>query len=533
MIAQIFPYMHLRRRYDCYPPTAFLLATLTALAWVFLRLESPAWQTLLEQRQRWYPHVANKAPSAGDPLRIALQSLWLLVARPLPERRRRSKPQWVQSLGQSNLRLWERAARFLNGLPQQTKDSETLHAGKKWWQTLSPRQQHWLNYSCAAVGLVLVVVCITEPFGYGSQLMFVFLLWAVAMVVRRVPGRFPTLLLIVLSIIVSCRYLWWRYTATLNWAAPMDLAFGVLLLIAETYSWLVLLLGYIQTCWPLQRLPAQLPADTRLWPTVDLLIPTYNEDLSMVRATVFAALAIDWPHDKLRISILDDGRREEFREFAAEAGVGYITRRDNKHAKAGNLNHALTQARRRVHRHLRLRPRAHPLLPAADHGLVPARPEAGMLQTPHHFFSPDPFERNLGTFRQRAQRGRAVLRPGAGRQRLVERHLLLRLLRGAAPLGARRHRRLAVETVTEDAHTSLRMHRLGWNTAYLRMPLAAGLATESLSAHIGQRMRWARGMVQIFRIDNPLAGQGPDVFQRSATSTRCCTSCSACRAWCS
>ena len=80
------------------------------------------------------------------------------------------------------------------------------------------------------------------------------------MVVRGVPGRFPTLLLIVLSIIVSCRYLWWRYTATLNWDNPLDLAFGVLLLIAETYAWLVLLLGYIQTCWPLERKPAQLPA---------------------------------------------------------------------------------------------------------------------------------------------------------------------------------------------------------------------------------------------------------------------------------
>jgi cellulose synthase (UDP-forming) len=41
MIARCFPYLHLRRRYDCYPPTALLLALLTALAWLFLRLESP------------------------------------------------------------------------------------------------------------------------------------------------------------------------------------------------------------------------------------------------------------------------------------------------------------------------------------------------------------------------------------------------------------------------------------------------------------------------------------------------------------
>ena len=64
-----------------------------------------------------------------------------------------------------------------------------------------------------------------------------------------------------------------------------------------------------------------------------------------------------------------------------------------------------------------------------------------------------------------------------------------------------------METVTEDAHTSLRLHRRGHTSAYIRIPQAAGLATESLSAHIGQRIRWARGMVQIFRLDNPLLGR--------------------------
>ena len=46
------------------------------------------------------------------------------------------------------------------------------------------------------------------------------------------------------------------------------------------------------------------------------------------------------------------------------------------------------------------------------------------------------------------------------------------------------------------------------------MPLAAGLATESLADHINQRIRWARGMVQIFRIDNPLFGKGLTIPQR-------------------
>ena len=40
------------------------------------------------------------------------------------------------------------------------------------------------------------------------------------------------------------------------------------------------------------------------------------------------------------------------------------------------------------------------------------------------------------------------------------------------------------------------------------MPQAAGLATESLVGHVGQRIRWARGMTQILRTDNPLIAQG-------------------------
>ena len=52
------------------------------------------------------------------------------------------------------------------------------------------------------------------------------------------------------------------------------------------------------------------------------------------------------------------------------------------------------------------------------------------------------------------------------------------------------------------------------------MPLAAGLATERLSLHIGQRMRWARGMLQILRTDNPMLGPGLRLPQRLCYAER-------------
>ncbi|MDI8507060.1 glycosyltransferase, partial [Salmonella enterica subsp. enterica serovar Lubbock] len=134
--------------------------------------------------------------------------------------------------------------------------------------------------------------------------------------------------------------------------------------------------------------------------------------------------------------------------------------------------------------------------------------QLAMMQTPHHFFSPDPFERNLGRFRKTPNEGTlfyGLVQDGndmwdatffCGSCAVIRRKPL-------DEIGG-----IAVETVTEDAHTSLRLHRRGYTSAYMRIPQAAGLATESLSAHIGQRIRWARGMVQIFRLDNPLFGKG-------------------------
>ncbi|MDI8799830.1 hypothetical protein MJM59_29380, partial [Salmonella enterica subsp. enterica serovar Montevideo] len=44
-------------------------------------------------------------------------------------------------------------------------------------------------------------------------------------------------------------------------------------------------------------------------PKVDIFVPTYNEDLNVVKNTIYASLGIDWPKDKLNIWILDDGGR--------------------------------------------------------------------------------------------------------------------------------------------------------------------------------------------------------------------------------
>ena len=112
---------------------------------------------------------------------------------------------------------------------------------------------------CVVAG-ILSLLCITQPFTLQAQLVFVIMLMGMAFILRAVPGRYPMLMMMVLSLTISCRYIWWRYTSTLDWFDPVSLTCGLLLLAAETYAWIVLLLGYWQTAWPLNRPPAPLPA---------------------------------------------------------------------------------------------------------------------------------------------------------------------------------------------------------------------------------------------------------------------------------
>jgi len=138
-----------------------------------------------------------------------------------------------------------------------------------------------------------------------------------------------TLMLMLISMFCTFRYGYWRIEQVIrffqdpasHWGA-LDIFFILCLLFAEAYAFMILGLGYFQTIWPLRRAPVSLPEDTEDWPHIDVLIPTYNEPLEMVRFTALGALNMDWPLDKLHVYILDDGRRKEFEKFALEAGIG-------------------------------------------------------------------------------------------------------------------------------------------------------------------------------------------------------------------
>ncbi|GAA1479298.1 glycosyltransferase [Nocardioides aestuarii] len=73
---------------------------------------------------------------------------------------------------------------------------------------------------------------------------------------------------------------------------------------------------------------------------------------------------------------------------------------------------------------------------------------------------------------------------------------------------------MATVSVTEDMATCMRVHGLGWRTAYHDEVLALGLAPEDLQTMMTQRLRWAQGTVQVMFRENPLVQQGLSVGQR-------------------
>ena len=379
-----------------------------------------------------------------------------------------------------------------------------------------------LRFFFLAAALIMFYFFATLPLTWPQQAVCGLLTLLMGLALGRTSDSYLiTLTLMILSLFATFRYGFWRLSMTAqffqdpsnHWGA-LDAFFILSLIFAESYAFVILFLGFFQTIWPLRRAPMPLPENPEEWPHIDVLVPTYNEPLEIVRYTALGALNIDWPTDKLHVYILDDGRRKEFADFAFQAGIGYKIRPDNFHAKAGNINTALKSL-------------DSPYVAIFDCDHVPTRSflqmtmgwflrdrNLAMLQTPHHFYSPDPFERNLGQFHVIPNENElfyGIVQDGndfwnatffCGSCAVLRREAL-------DEIGG-----IAVETVTEDAHTSLRMQSNGWNTAYINIPQAAGLATERLSAHVGQRIRWARGMIQILRTDNPLFAPKLSLAQR-------------------
>lgn len=347
---------------------------------------------------------------------------------------------------------------------------------------------------------------------------------------------FFRILILALGTYLTVRYLWWRGAYTIYAEDWLSLSLMLLLFAAEFYSATIHILGSIVNVVPLKRPKlklSDLPKNSKL-PTVDILIPSYNEELSILDTTVRAALNMNYPKDKLFVYLLDDGgtdqkinskdkqaakgakeRRKELQEYCKKVGATYLTRPKNEHAKAGNLNHALQFVHGDI---IAVLDADH--VPTVDflEYTVPwmvKYEDVFLVQTPHFMINPDPIDKNLlQSFRRMPSENDMFYKS-------IQRGLdfwSASFFCGSAALLRRCHidevGGIAGESITEDAETALELHKKGYRSIYVDRPMVAGLSPETFSAFITQRMRWAQGMVQILLLKKPFLSKELSWHQR-------------------
>ncbi|KJH72774.1 glycosyltransferase family 2 protein [Aliterella atlantica] len=333
------------------------------------------------------------------------------------------------------------------------------------------------------------------------------------------PRLWSRRLVVGILIILTVRYVLWRSLSTLNLSDPLNGVFSLglfflelLMLVSGTIG-LFLMLNVKERRREADQKSA-LVVDGTFNPNVDIFIPTYNEPSFILRRTIIGCQVLDY--DNKTIYLLDDTQREEIKELADKLGCKYLTRTDNSHAKAGNLNHALHHT-------------TGELLVVFDADFIPTKnfltrtvgffvdEKVALVQTPQSFYNADPIARNLGlenivtseeeVFYRQIQ----PIRDGADSVICAGTSFIVRRTALQATGG------FVTDSLSEDYFTGIRLSALGYRLIYLDEKLSAGLAAENIAAHATQRLRWARGTLQAFFIEsNPLTIKGLRPIQRLA-----------------
>lgn len=330
--------------------------------------------------------------------------------------------------------------------------------------------------------------------------------------------------IILISSTVAIFYIFYRAIWTLNLTSPYAVFASLFLYIGELYGVLTMVLYFLQV-WDTTEPPEKPPLPGR---TVDVFVPTYNEDPDLLRVTLRACVAMDYPH---KTYLCDDGgtearlrdpqkgppsaaRAAALKAICAEVGAIYLTRPENSHAKAGNLNHAFTKTDGEFI-----------LIFDADHVPDPnfisrligyfEDEKLGFVQTPHAFYNFDSFQARLdhgrGQYWEEGQLFYHVIQPGRNRWNAP-------IFAGSAALFRRQALAevgyIATETITEDMHTGLRMHSKGWKSLGLGCRMISGQAAQDVTTFHSQRLRWGEGNLSVLAHDNPLTLRGLGWGQR-------------------
>lgn len=311
----------------------------------------------------------------------------------------------------------------------------------------------------------------------------------------------------VLNIFCTCIYLIWRAFFTI----PFE--YGLVSVIAGVSLFLVEFLGMLEALvhyynmynvesHPLPSVPEH------LYPDVDVFIATYNEPEDILFKTVNGCKHMRYPDKKkVHIYLCDDGRRASIRALAERMGVGYITRDNNDHAKAGNLNNALsvTSSPYIVTMDADMIPRQEFLMRTVPYFLAQElenqgkeekdQKHIGFVQSPQSFYNPDLFQYYLYSEGRIPNEQDYFYRD----IQVSRNHSNSVIYGGSNTVIARRALDdiggFFQDTITEDYGTGILIQSKGYICYAINEVLASGLSPTDLKSLISQRTRWARGVI--------------------------------------
>jgi cellulose synthase (UDP-forming) len=239
--------------------------------------------------------------------------------------------------------------------------------------------------------------------------------------------------------------------------------------------------------------------------SVDVFIPVYGEDIDEVRETAIAARDM---YGKHMTYILDDGKSDDVKSMAENIGVRYIRRPQNTHAKAGNINYALSHTTGKFFVILDADFVAdkyflYETLPFFEDDLV------AFVQTPQYYSNQTNFVSTAASFMQHVfyslvqvgkNRFNAAFCVGTN---VIFRRSAIELIGG-----------IYFESKSEDIWTSMTLHEHGFKSVYINKVLAVGKTPETIKAYSKQQLRWATGSFEIFLQHNPLFNKKLTADQR-------------------
>ncbi len=317
-------------------------------------------------------------------------------------------------------------------------------------------------------------------------------------------------------------YALWRWHDTLPaFAFSMQILWEYFFFALEALAIVYTLMSIVILCRNIDRSGQADAAQSRMeregdFPPVDIFICTYDEPLEILEKSVLTALALDYPN--ATVWVLDDTRRKWLREYCEAVGARYVTRDNNRDAKAGNLNNGLAVTAAQTNAPLILvldadfAPRPHFLKRTV--GLL-SNPDVAVVQTPQFYYNPDPIQHNLLAAQSWVDDQRFffdVFQPAkdawgcafcVGTSFVVRRDRLTEI--GGFPSQA----------ISEDINLTYTMLANGYQTWWLNEKLSIGLSAEGIPEYITQRARWCLGTIQVALLrDGPLFGSGFTFTQR-------------------